>query len=265
MWKAASCGVLVLLSACATKPPAANPGSHPPQRYQAGATVLEAPGKQPMLCLGVVLESLPPQCGGPPITNWSWSAVADEQSANGTTWGEYHVIGIFDGEQFTLTDPPGLFRSSPPPANQFASPCEKPPGGWTVPDRSKADGESQTKAIDYARGQPDLAGVWLDGTVLNLKFTGDLQRHEREIRTLWGGALCVSKGERTLHQLRSTQNEVTRDAGSFDLQMLSAGVDEIAGVVTLDVVVVHPDTQQRLDDRFGKGMVRVTGRLQPVP
>lgn len=265
MWKAASCFVLMLLAACATKPPAANPTSHPPQRYQASATVLEAPGKEPMLCLGGVLESLPPQCGGPVITNWTWSAVADEESASGTTWGEYHVIGAFDGERFTLTDPPGPFRSSPAPTNQFASPCQKPPDGWTIPDRSKADGESQTKAIDHARSQPDFAGVWLDGTVLNVKFTGDLQRHEREIRTFWGGALCVSKGERTMHELRAIQTELTGNAATYDLEMLSAGVDEIANVVTLDVVVVHPDTQQRLDDRYGKGLVRVTGRLQPVP
>lgn len=272
MVRAAGLLAIALLSACASKPPpSAAPDPTPSQqkRYQASATVLEAPGEKPQLCLGVVLTSLPPQCGGPEIVNWMWSAVSDEASANGVTWGEYHVVGTFDGERFTLTEPPGPYRTASAPPDLFASPCPEPSGGWTRPDPSRAGGDEQTKAIDHARTQPDFAGVWIDQngtgpTILNVKFTGDLERHEREIRAIWGGALCVSKAERTLHELRSIQNDVQNRMREFGLTMLSAGVNELDNVVALEVVVEHDDTQQRLDKRYGKGVVRIDARLQPV-
>jgi len=37
--------------------------------------------------------------------------------------------------------------------------------------------------------------------VLNVRFTKDLARHEADIRTIWGGALCVSKALHTLAEL----------------------------------------------------------------
>lgn len=261
MTKAAAALMLALLSACASTPLNSPPAAGDPQRYQASATVLEAPDTDPMLCLGAVDESLPPQCGGPVIVNWDWATVDGETSANGTTWGEYHVIGTFEDNQFTLTEPAGPFRSIEAPANMFDSPCDPP---LAPTDPSKADGESQTKAIDLARSRQDFAGVWVDGPILNMKFTGDLDRHEREIRQIWGGPLCVSKAERTMNELQSIQRDLTRDAKAFDLEMLSAGVDEVANVVDLQVVVMHDDTQDRIDARFGKGVVRVTGRLEPV-
>lgn len=69
----------------------------PAQRYTAVTTVLESPSHGPQLCLGVVNDSLPPQCGGPDIKGWDWDAVADKESRNGTTWAEVTVVGTFDG------------------------------------------------------------------------------------------------------------------------------------------------------------------------
>jgi hypothetical protein len=263
--------VLALLSACASKStPSTVPTSDPPKRYQTDATILEAPGKKPMLCIGVVLDSLPPQCGGPEIVNWSWLAVGDEQSANGTTWGEYHVVGTYDGERFTLTDAPGpLAPAGTPSTGAFAGPCRTPPGGWTRPVPSRAGGDDQTKAIEHARRQPDFAGVWIDSngtgpTVLNVKFTGDLERHETEIEQIWGGALCVSKAQRTLNELRSIERDVTSRIREFDLTILSSSVDEVGNVVALGVIVEHDDTQDRLDQRYGKGVIRIEASLKPV-
>lgn len=76
--------------------------------------------------------------------------------------------------------------------------------------------------------------------------------------------MCVSKAERTLHELRSIQNDVQNRMREFGLTMLSAGVNELDNVVALEVVVEHDDTQQRLDKRYGKGVVRIDARLQPV-
>ncbi|MDT0344625.1 hypothetical protein [Streptomyces litchfieldiae] len=107
--------VVLLLAACGeegdgsrTVPPAADSpppaaGQEEPQLYQVTATVLESGDHGPQLCHSV-MESLPPQCGGPDITNWDWSAV-EAETANGTTWGMYALTGTWDGERFTLTEP----------------------------------------------------------------------------------------------------------------------------------------------------------------
>jgi hypothetical protein len=85
-----------------------------PVRYQADATVLENAQHGPELCLAGVLTSLPPQCGGVPVANWKWSAVAGVESRGGVTWADQvRVVGTFDGARFTLTEPP---RASPPVA-----------------------------------------------------------------------------------------------------------------------------------------------------
>ena len=80
---------VAVLAGCAAQPaaPAVGAAGTPeePRRYAAEAMVLESPEHGPELCLGGVLESLPPQCGGPDVIGWDWAAVEDEQSMNGTT------------------------------------------------------------------------------------------------------------------------------------------------------------------------------------
>lgn len=252
----------------------------PPQRYTASATVLESRDHGPQLCLGGVATSLPPQCGGPDIVGWDWSLVDDEESASGTTWGTYSVVGTWDGSSLTLTEPPG------PPVHQegsgmdFSTPCDPPPGGWAVTDESKATQEGLDSALSYANGQADFAGAWLDQSinpaaqqepvdheamndptklVLNLRFTGNLQAHESAVRSVWGGPLCITEARHRLDELRSIQQQL-----QGELDALSSSVNEVTGVVEVTVIVAEEDTQQQLDERYGEGVVQLTGALQPV-
>lgn len=57
------------------------------------ATVMDR--GRPELCLGGVLDSLPPQCGGTPIKGWDWDAVdkADFTRMGDIRWGEFVVVG----------------------------------------------------------------------------------------------------------------------------------------------------------------------------
>ncbi len=94
--------LVVLLGACAEQPDPSNGGNETAgttvdePRYEATTMVLEdADG--PQLCLGGVMESLPPQCGGIPVEDWNWADVDGEESVRGVTWGEFHVMGTFDG------------------------------------------------------------------------------------------------------------------------------------------------------------------------
>jgi hypothetical protein len=263
---------LVQAPAPAATTPAASPLTAP--RFEITATVLESPRHGPQLCAGGMLLSLPPQCGGPPVEPWDWAAVTDETSAGGTTWGSAHLVGTYDGT-FHLTEPPGPPARPPNAPTELAgSPCAVPHGGWRVADPARMGTGDLDATTGYAFHQPDVAGVWLSWpagptpgndadytrAVLNLAFTGDLDRHRREARERWGGALCVTQLPRALKDLRRIQDAL-RD-GPFDL--LSNGVDEPANVVEAEVLIADDAARRWVDERFGPGVVVLTGRLQPV-
>ena len=141
----------LLLAACARPDKTAEPGSPdqpsssptgsvgganlvPPGyhgRFRVLATVLESPDHGPQLCAAVA-QSLPPQCGGPDLVGWDWDTV-DHEAANGTTWGDYLVTGVWDDATtaFTLTEPATHGDDVPEseraiaPAPDFSSPCPR--------------------------------------------------------------------------------------------------------------------------------------------
>jgi hypothetical protein len=279
---------LLLLAGCATGGPggdaAAQTVGAQGRHYQTTGTVLQSRDHGPELCLGIVLDSLPPQCGGLPITNWRWDQVEGQQTAHGTTWGTYHLVGTYDGASFTVIRAglaPPVHR--PSHQEQFKdepkSPCPEPEGGWAVPDparRSERDLEPVTRA---ARAEPDFAGVWLSYLepmghnvaedpgefVVNVAFTGGLARHEAQLRSLWGGRLCVTRQQRTYRELLRIQRELQGATGAeLGLRVLGSGIDESANAVSLEVLVLEERAREALDVRYGAGAVQATARLTPV-
>lgn len=283
---------LVLLAACGEGDEVVTSGGRRPsqpasqpagdQRYTATATVLESPDHGPQLCAGVE-TSHPPQCGGPDIIGWDWDEAAEKETAGGTTWGEYTVVGTWDGTALTLIEPPSAPRpdEAPDDADRFATPCPEPPGGWHVADGATATDAAMQEAIEHARAQPDVAGVWLDQSinpdagrdpveeeamndpgrlVLNVAFTGDLERHEDELRQRWGGALCVSEAPASVADLEVIRREVQEEVGDA---MTYSSIDEVRGRVEIGVYV-DDGLQARFDDRYGEGVVRVDAFLRPI-
>lgn len=246
-------------------------------RFRATATVLEAPGEGPQLCLGGVEESLPPQCGGPRLEGWAWDAVEAERAA-GTTWGSYTVTGTFDGDTFTLTEPatapqPGAGGASGP---DFTTPCPEPEGGWAPVEPALATQAAADLALSLAASTEGYGGAWIDQGipddelteanandparyVLNVATTGDTDQLERRLREVWGGALCVSSAERSEAQLHQAQEEVAGEPG-----VLFTSTDVVSGTVEVGVPVATEERQQELDDRYGSGAVRLVGRLEPL-
>jgi len=252
-------------------------------RFRVLATVLESPDHGPQLCAGVAL-SLPPQCGGLDVVGWDWDTV-DHETANGTTWGDYLVTGEWDEATttFTLTEPATGIDEAPEseraiaPTPDFRSPCPTPEGGWRPLDMNIATNEAMDRAISAARAEPDFAGAWLDQSylrepganesdandpkrlVLNLRFAGDLDRHDEQIRAIWGGALCLSRAARPLSELEGIRSEVTAELGQ-----LSSSLDEVAGIVQVTVTVATESAQAKLDERYGPGVVLLNGWLRPI-
>jgi hypothetical protein len=268
-----------LLTGCAgTAAPASPPADGgATQEYAVSTTVLESPDHGPQLCLGGVAESYPPQCGGPDVVGLDWAEVDGEESANGTTWGDFRLVGTWDGDTFTLTDPPTAPQPVEPDhsTDPFASPCDPPGGDWAVVDPAKATERDMRLALGYADSQPDVGGVWLDNlwaeaeerpfdpseVVLNASFTGSLERHEQEMRRLWGGPLCVSAAEHSQAELVELQAAVQDELPGV---ALGSNADAVRGVVEVMVPVVDDDVVQRIAAVDPDGLVRAYGMLVPV-
>lgn len=286
-------GPLMLLAGCGTAPspvvatddpPASSAGTSQPAgasgELVARATVLQAPGERPQLCLGGVAESLPPRCGGPVVTNWDWEGVAHE-SAAGTSWGDYVVVGTYDGESFTTTRAPvpGEEYDGPPLGGggevDLTTPCPEPPGGWAPVDPGRTSDAALDRTVQRASALDGYAGLWLDQSVnpdlatggefaandparlvLNVAVTGDVAAAEHSMRETWGGALCVSTALRTERELLAIQQEL---GGHEGVLHSSSGRD----VVEVGVVFDDGSLQRLLDERYGPGVVRVLSALRP--
>ena len=248
----------------------------------AGAgTVLESPGHGPQLCLGVLLMSLPPQGGGPPIPNWDWSVVTGHTTLHGTTWGCYEVVGNYDGHQFTLTrEPVPTHTDQGAPVEYWprGTPCPEPTGGWRVHDSSRTTDRHMTRTFRQARRLDGYAGAWLDQSIdpasrsneqddvelmndperliINVAVTHDMASAERKLRKTWGGALCVSRAQHTEAELQAVVDEVIE---TTDLLQASAGDDHVG----LEVIYDDGSLQEELDRRYGAGLVVVTSALRP--
>jgi hypothetical protein len=277
--------LLLGLAACATpQGPGRSPGSgpiNPPAvtgTYRATGTVLESPEHGPQLCFAVA-ESYPPQCSGIDIVGWDWATVEGAESANGTSWGSYTVTGTWDGERLTLTEPPA--QPSDTGAGDmpdFSTPCPEPEGGWTVVDPTKADDRSFNDAVAAASARSDYAGLWIDqpirgsldesnaddptNLILNVRVTGDVAAAERDLREIWGGALCVSRAERTEAELMAIQSEIGDQWET--LRVTSSGIDSTTGTLHVQVVIDDGTIQAQFNEQYGPGVVLVESWLQPV-
>lgn len=271
------------------------PGRQDGQRYEVEAMVLENRDHAAQLCAGGVLTSLPPRCGGVPVEPWSWNDVEGEESLGGTTWGSVRLVGTFDGRVFHPTARPERPHPDPKPDPPLQSPCPAPGGGWTVVDPTKVRDDDAYAVMRDADRQPDVAGAWFtwpngqptkpaagtpsghpavlevepapsyDQAVVNLAFTGDLGRHQRDARARWGGGLCVTALPRTRLALTAVAKDITTtDAAAAGIHLLSWAVDEVADVVEVDVLIADERTQGWFEQRYGPGLVRLVGRLRPV-
>lgn len=244
-------------------------------RYRTSTTaVLESPDHGPQLCF-ILAMSYPPQCGGPDIAGWDWSLV-EAESAGGTTWGSYTLVGTFDGSTFTLTEPAAAPDETVPPTaseHDFTAPCPEPPGGWQPVDSERATEAALEAASATAQASPGFGGLWIDQQragnelgdndpqqlVLVVKTTGDVAALEEALREDWGGSLCVTTASRTEAELRAIQYELADAPGVY-----STGVDIVAGRVTLGVYVATEKRQRELDEEYGKGVVQQQRELEPI-
>lgn len=263
-------------------PPVAVPAADGPVQTRYAVTVLDDGGGAE-LCVGGVAQSLPPQCGGPPITNWDWADhEGDYEQASGVRWGEFHLMGTFDGERFTTSEStPADEFEAPGEPDHFVTTCDEPAGGWVV-DPSLVSYGDENAAFRAAGRLPDYAGAFLDSSrdprppeqldqaladggndsidvstwIVNVRVTENPARAESAIREVWGGGLCITTARHTEAELRRIQEQL--DAPGF----LGSGVAD--GVVGLDVIHDDGSIQAWADATYGEGLVLVSSALVPA-
>jgi hypothetical protein len=269
-------------------PPTNPPASSPADLYEADATVLDdADG--PKLCLGGVAESLPPQCAGLPLLGWDWRAVEGEETVAGTTWGDYRLVGTFDGEAFTVRE---AGPSEPDPGElgserDFTTPCPEPDGGWVAADPSRVSEEAFDAGASAAQARPDFVALWVDYVggdtseelarrlmdgesvlkIMNVVVTDDVTGAEAAIRETWGGPLCVIQREgHTEQELAAIRDEAERFVQEDLGLRFTWSSDGDVGLAAEIGVVVDPGGagQAALDERYGPGMVQLFPALTPV-
>lgn len=244
-------------------------------------TVLDS-GDGAELCLSGVAESLPPQCSGLPVLGWGWADHdGDYEEAQGTRWGDFVVLGTFDGSTITPSEVVAA-REHDAPRQQEEDPrrtsCAEPAGGWVVdPDRvAMADYEAGLRAahsldglvsasVDTSRAPrtPDQQDEDLrDGAdevsswIVDVAVTADAPAAEAAIREVWGGCLRVTTGEvtqRELLRIRRAVEDVTVPG------LLGSHMDLTA--VHLHVVRDDGSIQAWADVTFGAGRVHVSSAL----
>jgi hypothetical protein len=243
------------------------------------ATVIQDRGDVPQMCLGDdVLDSLPPQCTGVPLVGWSWP----EGSARlkDTRWGEYVVVGSFDGATLHVTRAlPTKGYKGPRPADpgdavDLRSACPTPSGGWHPVDPTRTTDVTQRQVLGAAHRLAGFADEWIDDPqqrgvgasytsdplkiILNVAVTEHRASAERKMRDIWGGALCVSLAKHTHRELVHITSSLRRTQGAL---VVTPSRDQVGLLVVFD----DGTLQQTLNQRYGKGSVKVSSALQPAP
>jgi hypothetical protein len=258
-----------------------------PDEFIARATVLEDNSHGPQICLGGVQQSLPPQCGGPDLLGWDWADLLGFEHAGGARWGDFVVIGSYDeaDQTLTLTRPAvpadeyeGPYFAHEEPEPVWSTPCAPPADGWRVVDPSLTSEESLNLTMRAAQSRSDFGGLWVDQSInpaaanadkanvewqmndpakliLNVAVTGNPQVAETDLRSTWGGALCVSEFQHTENELHQIQRAISAEPG-----VLSTGTGR--DVVQVAVIWDDGSLQARFDDQFGPGSVSVSSALE---
>ncbi|GAA1896305.1 hypothetical protein [Asanoa iriomotensis] len=240
----------------------------PSPRYAATRVVLEDATHGPQLC-ATTEKSDPPRCDGLDIVGWSWDDVPHD-TVSGVRFGTFAVVGTFDGERFTLTKPPERPQISMPSGGVATiSPCPPSYVRWRVVNRAKASHADLRKARAMIDSSPEAAGAWVESTldtrgrrilILNVRFTGDLPAHQKRLRTVWGGALCVAPATRTTAELNSIRSTVRQALPG----VTDAYIDVMGNRVVAQVWAATDAVRRAADARYGPGAVEFSPFLELV-
>ncbi|MGD8150276.1 hypothetical protein [Ornithinimicrobium sp. Y1694] len=250
-------------------------------------TVLQAePDGPAMLCVGGVLDSLPPQCSGPALEGeFSWDDVdAEEQS--GVRWTNEAYVGVGHLDlaarpegTFTLTRPLSLDWPegfAPPERDDVDFPqlCDDPTADVGDVDQAartgsgEGFGEEQALVEYLHEGElDDYVSSWVSdgGAVFNVVVGGDADQARGELRKIFSGPLCVEQRDLPSEQDRLAAQQALH-AG--DVALLGSAAGTVSGQLEVDAVIADQATIDKVHELVSEWLtpdqVVVTGHFQPL-
>ena len=242
--------------------------------YWIASIVIQEAGESPIVCVGVVAASLPPRCGGLVLVGFDWTGIdhdvrGDVQFSIGT-----YLEGTIEGHTFVVSFVRDAteYDQSPHDRRDLSSPCPPPEGGWLINDPTLTTDEAFAGALEYANTIEDLSASWVTqppveapdplDLILNVGVVDNLDLHEAELRSRWGGPLCVFQRPGLAADLRAIQDEISSEDGALGVTIVA--VDEIDRVVEVGVIVADAGTLAYFAARFDVDVVRVSGHFQPL-
>jgi hypothetical protein len=253
-------------------------------------TVLVIDDGTPHACLGGVADSLPPQCDtGVPLAGWDWTTRDGTYETSGPVrWGDYVLTGTFDGTTLTITDAVDAEHAParPDADSPFVTPCPEPAGGWVPADPARSGERSFRELQQLAHQRDDFALLWVDQSInpaydrmvagetgldvesqmndpskeiVNIQVTGDPAAADAELRTVWGGSLCVTQVEHTEKEVNAVLDGISTLPG-----FQGGGGIGIDNHADLSVTYDDGSYQRWVDAGYGDGTVVVTSLLTPV-
>jgi hypothetical protein len=236
-------------------------------------TIMQVDGEPAQICLGGVLTSYPPQCGGPVLIGFEGWDSLDHEAASGRTWGDAWVVGTYDGTSLALTGPP----------------TSEPPAGWVAPTPEPLDfpqlcddpagdvADAAANGIDLMTQQSDLQvfvetydGYVLSyvsggGDVMNVLVSGDAAQAREDFREVYAGPLCVQTSDLPLQsEIRAAQDAL--NAVGEDLDLLSTG-SGVSGLLEVQLVVAGSTQVEAVTEVVAPWLepdeVEFSGALEP--
>jgi hypothetical protein len=239
-------------------------------------TLIEMPGRGPELCTGVVELSLPPSCGGLPVSGQPFDEVPRSvpiDSAAGVRWADDAVFrGQLHGRTVRLTKVSPIRSPNTPPASPTASHLSLPDADCAPEGRPGVQPWEAAAFLDEtaSRYAATYAGGWIDpqGRV-TARFTDAPGAYEDDLRSRFGGSLCVGRARFTLAELKALQDRLTTELQpaleQYDRRFTSGAVNEPRNHVDVGIDLPAPKAmREELRRRYGPALhlmsaVRVVG------
>lgn len=211
----------------------------------------------PALCAGVILESLPPQCGGDlvPLSGLGWEEVTWYQKQGDSTWAGAVLVGTDDGttfhvqDAFEIGDPaaPHPSRPSSEP-HRFDPLCETPTVGT-------GSGGGPDAMEDAARALPGYAGLWMspDQVTVNLAFVSGADEAREALTDAVAGPFCVGQ----IEGLTQTEASAALDAiralpTEVGIQGYGSSLGNAGSGIQADLVRVTPEIRASIVAAVGE-------------
>jgi hypothetical protein len=168
------------------------------------------------------------------------------------------------------SEPPAA--SSPPAPSVTSETTRSPtpiggpgtsPSAAATPEVTRAPGDPIEALQRYGAEQAaTFAGLWLDPPTqrVHIAFTGDVEPHRAVISRLVSIPVTLEPRPWPLAQLRALQERITADHAwlrTVGVALKSVGVDEKAGLVSVEVSSADPLAPAKLAARYGE-QIRVT-------